>query len=407
MTTSIEAEKRIVIVLSSGRSGTSLLMQALGALGMSLSENLIGPHHENPDGFFEDADIVNLHQQLLKDIGAKPFLPLPLGWQESGVVGSYKPKIRIIVERQIVNTATIWGFKDPRTCSLLPLWVSVLKSMWVVPNYVLAVREPGAAVRSLIKQAKISGEMAELVWLFRTCDALFNTAGDCCIVHYEDWFSRPSQNVSELLRHSGLDRYFHGDMATVLDGIVKPNLNRSVHDEYRITNPFVLQLYALLQECRGSNFDRVRLMQVVKSCRAAMENFRGWHMEAQRIAMSPDPERESETKKNAGLVADLRTMTLQNNTLLKQLKELHDKSEGLAIKIQALSKPVPEIILPAKVIPNGGNAKPASNKEPNKISKPTRRSKLWRKFKNDPRRFFSDSHSTLIRPLGLLFKSRN
>ena len=46
---------RVVVVLSSGRAGTSLLMQILGALGMRLSDDMIGGRYENPDGFFEDA----------------------------------------------------------------------------------------------------------------------------------------------------------------------------------------------------------------------------------------------------------------------------------------------------------------------------------------------------------------
>lgn len=71
--------RKVVVVLSPGRSGTSLLMQVLAGLGMKLSENLIGPHHENPDGFFEDAEIVELHKQLFADLGAKPIYPLPRG----------------------------------------------------------------------------------------------------------------------------------------------------------------------------------------------------------------------------------------------------------------------------------------------------------------------------------------
>jgi len=280
MVTSKAEAKRVIIVLSSGRSGTSLLMQILGALGMVLSDKLIGPHYENSDGFFEDEDIVNLHKQLLADIGVKPILPLPAGWKDADAVTPYRLKIRALVEERLTSAHTIWGFKDPRTCALLPLWIEVLKSMWITPYFVLAVREPGAAVRSIIKQTNLSGEMAELVWLSRTCDALFNSAGDCCIVHYEDWFTRPTQLAADLLKQTGLAHHFKGEVTAALDGIIKPNLNRAIHDEYKITNPYVLRLYNALKECRGVSFDHVQLMQTVKECRVAMDSFRGWYMEA-------------------------------------------------------------------------------------------------------------------------------
>ena len=186
MTNPREEGRKVVVVLSSGRSGTSLLMQILGALGMELSESLIGPHQDNPDGFFEDAEIVALHKQLSEDLGVRPIYPLPNDWLSSDAVKPYFGEAKSIVEKNLARSSGIWGFKDPRAASFLPLWLKVFKSTWVIPSFVLAVREPGASIHSIVKQLGVSSDLAELIWLFRTCNALHHCGGNCIIIHYED-----------------------------------------------------------------------------------------------------------------------------------------------------------------------------------------------------------------------------
>ena len=45
------APRPVVVVLGSGRSGTSLLMQVLAALGLRVSEEMIEARRDNPRGF--------------------------------------------------------------------------------------------------------------------------------------------------------------------------------------------------------------------------------------------------------------------------------------------------------------------------------------------------------------------
>jgi hypothetical protein len=112
--------KRVIVVLSAGRSGTSLLMKALGFMGMKLSENMIPGSAGNPEGFFEDAAIVEVHKQLIDDLGTQPTLPLPQGWLESEATKKARRKLREILESNLEDSNGIWGFKDPRTVSFLP-----------------------------------------------------------------------------------------------------------------------------------------------------------------------------------------------------------------------------------------------------------------------------------------------
>ncbi|HDQ40517.1 MAG TPA: hypothetical protein ENN39_05740 [Desulfonatronum sp.] len=121
-----------------------------------------------------------------------------------------------------------------------------------------------------------------MAYLTRTTDALHHTAADCFIVHYEDWFTRPVEQAQGLLTYTGLDQFFSGNVEDALKDVIKPNLNRAVYEDYEVQNEYVLKLYDVLKDCRGADFDRQRLMAVVKECRKAMDGFKGWHMEARK-----------------------------------------------------------------------------------------------------------------------------
>lgn len=268
--------KSMVIILGSGRSGTSLLMHILSSLGMGVSKNLIGPHYENQNGFFEDVEIVQINKKILRKLGASPLLPLPDGWINNPSIIPLLEEIKSHIVSSIEDTKGIWGIKDPRLSLLLPFWLIAIKSLWIVPRFVLSLRDASVVVRSLVKQANMTFEQAELVWLLRVSESLINTGFDCHIVHYEDWFLKPTDTAKSLMLHLGLCSNLDDDIHNSLNTIIKKNLNRSVVEDYKIKNPYVNKLNSALMDCRGSDFDREGLIAIVKDCRSVMDGFKGW-----------------------------------------------------------------------------------------------------------------------------------
>ena len=59
--------KRVIIVLGMHRSGTSLVAQICRCVGGYLGEQneLLAATSANPDGFFENRDIVNINDNIL------------------------------------------------------------------------------------------------------------------------------------------------------------------------------------------------------------------------------------------------------------------------------------------------------------------------------------------------------
>lgn len=353
--------EKIVIILGSGRSGTSLLTKALGAWGMSLSQNMVPGSYANPEGHFEDSAVVEIHKQLFSNLNAHPYMPLPENWIDSLEAKQAKNLLTQILNQRLEHAATnnFWGFKDPRTSAFIPLWLSILNSEKVVPIFFLTVRDPKTTVSSFVKQYRDSSSLAELAWLTRTTDALHYTSADCFIVHYEDWFHRPREQAQGILRYTGLEKCFSGNFDETLAELVKPNLNRAVYEDYQIQNLHVQKLYTALKECRGDAFDRERLMAVVKECRNAMNGFKGWYVEAQKHLKQENDLRnklEQATRRSeeirevrsdlkmknlrlAEMEKDLHKMVTENNKLLVESKDLFDEVENYRKQVVALSQP--------------------------------------------------------------------
>lgn len=270
--------RRVIVVLGPGRSGTSLLMQVLAALGMEVSADLLPASGANPAAFCEDAEIVALHKEAMKELDFRPGYPLPEGWAATEVAQDYRLRMEELLQRRLAESSGIWGFKDPRTSTFLPLWNRVFSTPGLLPVFLLAVRDPRHTLVSLRSQASRPDKLHELLWLQRVADALDHTAGNCFVAHYEDWFSRPDGLAEELAAYTGLPRYAEGGAARAAKLVIDRALNRSPHRQSpQIGNSYVRHLYRVLKECRGADFQREALMQAVREAHEVMQAFRPWH----------------------------------------------------------------------------------------------------------------------------------
>ena len=130
-----------LIVAGFHRSGTSAVARSLHLGGVYLGDDLLGAKPSNPHGHFEDVEVIHLHRDILDVNGHtwlvhQPFEPLipDDSWKAIGAFA-----------RKREATGRPWGFKDPRVCLFLPLWLHVLPDAHII----VAFRSPAEAVRSL------------------------------------------------------------------------------------------------------------------------------------------------------------------------------------------------------------------------------------------------------------------
>ena len=162
-----------LMVLGMHRSGTSTLAGCLHLLGLNPGETLMGGNATNPSGHFENQDVVLVHDILLRDLGCHWDMVgnLPSDWLESEAAEKARQTLTGIVERQFLGRGP-WFLKDPRLCRLMPLWRRVLESLDVRPSFVLMLRHPLEAARSLEKRDGFDLLKGHLLWLVHNREAL-------------------------------------------------------------------------------------------------------------------------------------------------------------------------------------------------------------------------------------------
>jgi hypothetical protein len=192
----------VVVVLGMHRSGTSLLSNVLHYLGVDMADETDRGSETNKGGFWERRDLVALHDEILEALGrpvASPLhcLPFPPGWWRDKAILPFRKRLREYLEEHRGHDSRWWGFKDPRTCRLLPLWRDLFSQMDIEARYVWAIRPPGEAAASMAAKnpelRPMSAAQAEIMWLAYNYEILRHARMlRPLIVSYNDWFDDPS-----------------------------------------------------------------------------------------------------------------------------------------------------------------------------------------------------------------------
>lgn len=133
------------------RSGTSLVASALAAAGIDMGGRLLAGDEQNPPGYFEDLDVLELDRRLL-GAASPPGDPghADWGWTESerldlpAVAKAHRGEARALIAERAAGGRP-WGFKDPRAALLLDFWLSVAPDA----RFVLPYRLPWQVADSL------------------------------------------------------------------------------------------------------------------------------------------------------------------------------------------------------------------------------------------------------------------
>lgn len=148
----------VIVVLGMNRSGTSLLAQILERMGVWFGNpgDLVGPSRDNERGHYEYIPIVRVQQQLLKNVFGCTELfkgTLPRDWHKDEVIQLlYKEALKAHLWKALIRAKVRekpFGFKDPRTTRLLPLWREIFFELGIKPIYLLTWRNPHAVYLSI------------------------------------------------------------------------------------------------------------------------------------------------------------------------------------------------------------------------------------------------------------------
>jgi hypothetical protein len=168
---SLPPEKRDVVCVLGGRSGTSLVARLVNILGVDLGppEQLMAANAANEKGFFEHTKFVAINDEILARYGAKwpKMVMLPEGWENSPKHDDLRDRALKQIRADFVNSP-LWGWKDPRTCATLPFWRRLIPNM----RFVICMRNPIDTARSNAQSLKAVIKDARWNWLESMQDTL-------------------------------------------------------------------------------------------------------------------------------------------------------------------------------------------------------------------------------------------
>jgi hypothetical protein len=247
--------KPIVLVLGMHRSGTSLCSHILSALGVDMADKIsppgsAAPASDNPRGHWERWEIVEFHDRILSLFNRDYFgrfhdFALPVAWWADPRVAQIRREIIAFLEQRMGES--YFGFKDPRTVRLMPIWHQIFGELKLAPKLVLCLRNPAQIGRSLNARESLDPEIGEYRWLIYMVDFFrYVSKYEFCTIEYKKWFSDPLVNIEKLQRFLDLPwQQSKTDLSLVLSGIIELALRHDDSDYREASQPLVRTLYTL------------------------------------------------------------------------------------------------------------------------------------------------------------------
>lgn len=284
-------KQQVVVVLGMHRSGTSAITAGLQTLGADIgtqSEHLRPPEVTSKDtnrkGFFELNEIVYWHDVLLNAMGShwSDWSSFKEGWRDTDQALEVEEHLKdFIVQR--FGEASLWGFKDPRTCRFISMWQSILTSSKMSPYGLIVVRNPMAVARSLFQRDGMGLGQALQLWMRYNVDAVLGSSGwRRVVVDYDAWLTHPSDEMTRVAQHLALpipdqlavDRYAQDFLDTTMR-------HHHVSDSSLVRGaipPYIQDLFNALSDASRDVISDNELIERTCAANELWEHDEGWHL---------------------------------------------------------------------------------------------------------------------------------
>lgn len=226
------ADRRAIVILGMHRSGTSALGGALQLLGVDFGQRLVPPGVGNEKGYWEHPEILDLHDKLLSSLGSRwdHNKPLPSDWIKRKITRKVRSFLIRIVQRDFEHTPLL-GLKDPRMCRLMPLWLSIFRTLDIEPHFVLVLRHPWEVAESLAERDGIDHPKSYLLWLEHVVQAEIATRSHKrSFVRYEEMVDDPVATLGELREQLGGNLQPPSEIRSSLQQFLDPSLRHHQFD---------------------------------------------------------------------------------------------------------------------------------------------------------------------------------
>jgi hypothetical protein len=191
-------DKPLFIVTGAGRSGTSAVARVLHESGLHMGRSMAAASEANPEGFYEDLEVVELNERILTGIGMND------PWRQERWPSRAQVLAAGAAHRDDMATLArtgVGGWKDPRFAITLEAWLPALPSK---PKLIVCLRSPQAYADSstriygLVKPARAMREWARHYRRLLAIIRRHKLKATC--VEYDALIEQPEEVVSALSR---------------------------------------------------------------------------------------------------------------------------------------------------------------------------------------------------------------
>ena len=205
-----------------------MTMQGLNLLGAQPGGALLEGDEFNQRGYWEAAEIVSFHDDLLFEMG-RPWgtpehaLGVPPAWFDTAraIEAAVQATELLRARLDAVDSGRLLALKDPRMSLFLPLWQIAAERLGARLSLICCLRHPSEVAASLARRDSIGSEMADVLWTSYQI-AVLEGAGNLplLILPFAAWREDPRQTSDRVARFLDLptisDTAFAADLTTSL-----------------------------------------------------------------------------------------------------------------------------------------------------------------------------------------------
>lgn len=172
------AEKLLVLITGTGRSGTSTMSGTLHHLGMYVPGPYLGADKSNPKGFFESRWAKRFHAAICERADIHVFDSRPEAFElvRQAVTDADRRKLTNFIAKKSADVPQL-VVKDPRTVWVQRLWREAAQANGLATAYLSMLRHPAEVIGSRSTYyARAAGEDAESVRRKRKRYEILNVA---------------------------------------------------------------------------------------------------------------------------------------------------------------------------------------------------------------------------------------
>jgi hypothetical protein len=290
------SDRRLVLVVGVGRSGTSLLTGILGQVGFHVPQPEVTPDDTNPRGFSEPRWAVDFHTKLLQARRVTVNDARPVAFEQTATAATDDTtyaELREWLGRELEQAEQV-VVKDPRTGWFLPLWTRTAGDLGVEARFVTMLRHPAEILASAFKSygqwQKPASRAA--AWINITLETERSTRGGRrAFVRYEDLLADWPHELSRTAELLDIPSLAGDDLRSrfpQVDEFVDPTLHRNrvgwdAFDVPARVRDMAEEVWTLLQPLAAPGGDNTQTQAALD---AARERYGILYGEAEAISQS-------------------------------------------------------------------------------------------------------------------------